>query len=270
MNVYGEISRFYEDYRGEKTIVGQSCEGRNLYAFHVGGDRPVGISQYAIHAREWITAYLALEHVKRGVKRGGVWVLPLMNPDGAELATNGISGVREAWRREFLLRVNCGEDFSLWKANAEAVDLNVNFNARWGTGKSNVTRPAPANYIGQKPFCAPESLALKDFTYAVSPDFTVSWHTKGEEIYWRFYQPLFRALRDKKHAERMRACTGYPLKDSFRSAGGYKDWCVEKLKIPALTVEVGSDRLSHPLAFSELGDILEKCGNALGNFIQGF
>ncbi len=269
MNIYDEISQFYEEYRGEKSIIGHSCEGRNLYAFLIG-DRPVGISQYAIHAREWITAYLALAHIRRGVGKGGVWVLPLMNPDGAALCTQGISSVKALWRRELLLRVNGGEDFSLWKANAEAVDLNVNFDARWGTGKYNLTRPAPANYIGAKPFSAPESLALKDFTYAVRPEFTVSWHTKGEEIYWRFHQPLFRALRDKKHAARLSESTGYPLKEAPRSAGGYKDWCVEKLKIPAMTVETGDDALSHPLGFPALNDILQTCGNALSDLLQGF
>ena len=27
----------------------------------------------------------------------------------------------------------------------------------------------------------------------------------------------------------------------------FKDWCIDKLKIPALTIEVGSDALSHPI-----------------------
>lgn len=271
MNVYEEIGQFYLAYRGEKKIIGTSCEGRNLYAFFVGKhEKPVGISQYAIHAREWITAYLALAHIGRGIGRGGVWIVPLVNPDGALLCTEGIGSVTETWRRSFLLRVNGGEDFSLWKANAEAVDLNVNFDARWGTGKRNVTRPAPEGYVGRKPFCTPESLALKDFTYVVRPDFTVSWHTKGEEIYWRFHQPLLRGLRDKRIAKRLSAATGYPLKEAKHSAGGYKDWCVERLKIPAFTVETGSDALSHPLGFSALGGILKQNYHALEKLTEGF
>ena len=241
-----------------------------MFAFFVGTPSgAVGISQYAIHAREWITAYLALEHVKRGVHAGGVWILPLMNPDGALLATEGIESVKSAARREALWELNGGDDFSLWKANAEAVDLNVNFPARWGSGRSNVRQPAGANYIGTSPLCAPESRALAEFTIKRNPDYTLSWHTKGEEIYWRFHQPFFRALRDLRYAKRLSKFTGYPLKEAPFSAGGYKDWCVETLKIPALTLEVGSDERAHPLGLKDLPDILDKNLNVLAKFNVG-
>ncbi len=270
MNIYEQISAFYESYRGIKEIYGTSEEGRNLYAFFTGeAHAPLGICQYAIHAREWITARLALEQLAVGVPRGGVWFIPLANPDGALLCTEGIGSVRTQWRKQFLLRMNGGEDFSLWKANADAVDLNVNFDARWGTGKSNRTKPASANYIGMRPFSAKESRALKDFTYRVCPQFTVSYHTKGEEIYWRFHQPFFRAARDKRLAKRLSESTGYPLREAPFSAGGYKDWCVEKLKISAFTLEAGADELSHPLGEDALPQILARNLYAIRHLIEG-
>ena len=188
---------------------------------------------------------------------GGVWVLPLMNPDGALLAQEGLEAVCKE-RREFLLDVNKTEDFSLWKANAEGVDLNLNFPARWGKGRGNVTYPAPHGYIGKEPLSAPESSALALFTEEVRPDYTLSWHTKGEEIYWRFHQPLARAMRDKRLAKILSRETGYPLKNTPFSAGGYKDWCVQTLKIPAFTVEVGADERAHPLGQTELADVVKK------------
>lgn len=270
MNIYAEIEKFYEDFEGEKCSVGKSAEGRELFAFFAGEKGgAVGICQYAIHAREWITAYLALEHIRRGVRGGGVWFLPLMNPDGAMLSTEGIESVKDPARREFLLALNGGGDFSLWKANADGVDLNVNFPARWGSGKSNVKEAAPANYIGKCPLCAPESRALAEFTIKIDPKFTISFHTKGEEIYWRFHQPLRRMLRDLRLAKRLAGFTGYPLKEAFCSAGGYKDWCVEELKIPAFTVEVGSDALSHPLGLDTLEGILARCAGAVYQFTEG-
>lgn len=269
MNVYNAVSLFYNRYRGEKLIYGKSAEGRNLYALFVGSGAPVGISQYAIHAREWITSMLALEHVRRGVSRGGVWILPLTNPDGALLATEGIESVRKE-RRAALIELNGCEDFSLWKANTQAVDLNVNFDAHWGTGKYNSRIPAGENYVGTEPFCAPESRALRDFTLRVQPQFTVSWHTKGEEIYWRFHQTGERLKRDLRLAEFLSGSTGYPLREAVGSAGGYKDWCVEKLRIPAFTVEAGSDALSHPLDFSALPDILEKNLDALARLTEEY
>ena len=270
MNVYDAVSLFYNRYRGEKLVYGKSAEGRNLYALFVGQrGAPLGISQYAIHAREWITSMLALEHVRRGVPRGGVWILPLTNPDGALLATEGIESVRKE-RRAALTEINGGEDFSLWKANAEAVDLNVNFDARWGTGKLNSRIPASENYVGCEPLCAPESRALCDFTLRVQPQFTVSWHTKGEEIYWKFHQDGERLKRDFRLAQVLSRSTGYPLKGAKGSAGGYKDWCVEKLRIPSFTVETGNDSHSHPLGFSVLPELLEKNLDALARLSEEF
>ena len=270
MNVYEEVQAFYHGYRGKKRVIGVSREGREIFALFVGSEGgAVGIGVYAIHAREWITAYLAMQHVRRGLPRGGVWVVPLANPDGALLVQEGAESVPLS-RRGGLLYLNGGADFSLWKANARAVDLNVNFDAGWGTGRQNVRAPAPANYIGPAPFSEPETQALRDFTLEQSPSFTVSWHTKGEVIYWRFRQSVLRAMRDKKYAGVLSAATGYPLAEAPGSAGGYKDWCVEKLKIPAFTVEAGRELFSHPLGFSALADIVTKNLDALVKLSYAF
>ena len=270
MNVYEEVSLFYKNFKGEKCVFGKSVEGRNLYALFIGNhEAPIGISQAAIHGREWITALLSLHHAEKNLKRGGVWILPLTNPDGALLSEIGITTVSPE-KRHFLAELNCGYNFSLWKANAKGVDLNVNFDARWGTGARNVFSPAPENYVGESPFCAPESRALKEFTEQIRPDFTVSWHTKGEEIYWRFHQPFFRISRDKKLAKRLSNAINCPLKEAKRSVGGYKDWCIECLKIPAFTVEVGRDDLVHPLGREVLHELKEKYGGALQALTEGY
>lgn len=252
----------------EKRVIGQSVEGRKLFAFFAGKhEYPVGISQYAIHAREWVTALLALAHIQRGVARGGVWIIPLMNPDGALLSEIGLSSA-SAERRE-LLKV-LGGDVRLYKCNAEGVDLNLNFDARWGTGRGNLTYPAPQGYIGKAPHSAVESRALVRFTREVNPDYTLSWHTKGEEIYWRFHQKGQRAVRDKRLARLLCESTGYAVKETPFSAGGYKDWCIEKLKIPAFTIETGCDEWEHPLTREYLLPIEARCKNALYDFTKGF
>ena len=270
MNIYDEVERFYKRFQGRKCIYGKSVEGHPLYAMFIGKEEPpVGISQAAIHGREWITALLALHHIERGLKKGGFWVLPLANPDGVLLSEIGISTLSPSRRKE-LVALNGGYDFSLWKANAEGVDLNVNFDARWGTGKKNITFPAPENYIGECPFSAPESSALKEFTEEIRPDLTVSWHTKGEEIYWRFHQPLFDRLRDKKLARIFSRAVDLPLREAKHSAGGYRDWCIEKLRIPALTVEIGSDLLPHPITREHLPKLKQKYGLALRALSEGY
>ena len=59
-------------------------------------------------------------------------------------------------------------------------------------------------------------------------------------------------------AEKIAQTTGYPLADAKGSAGGYKDWCIQTLKIPSFTIEVGKDEFLHPLGMDALADILEK------------
>ena len=75
---------------------------------------------------------------------------------------------------------------------------------------------------------------------------------------YEFHQKGKRLLRDKRLAKLLANCTGYAIKDTPYSSGGYKDWCIETLKIPAFTIEVGSDNLSHPITKEALGDILTK------------
>ena len=260
MSVYEEISLFYESARTEKRIIGKSWFGRNLYAVKWGEGSPVGIALYAIHGREFITARLAVEQYRFGGLTGCVWFVPLANPDGAEIACLGVESVPKERREEFLRRFGeagtfGGAEYSLWKANGRGVDLNVNFDADWGTGVKNVRFRGSENCIGDFPFSERESLAIKNFTEEIAPDYTVSYHTKGEEIYWRYFQEGERLKRDFRIASALAGSTGYPLRETAGSAGGYKDWCVQKLKIPALTVEVGKDGFAHPLGGEAWEDI---------------
>lgn len=263
VDIYEKTERFYERVTTEKRVIGKSLFGRKIFAVKIGDGAPVGIAQYAIHGREFITAELAFEHFKRGVAAGSFWLIPLLNPDGALLSQVGLSSVLGKRAQKRLLSLNGGEDFSLWKANGRGVDLNVNFDAEWGKGKKNVTQAGAENYIGTHPFSEPETLALKRFTEEIQPEYTVSYHTKGEEIYWYFYQSMRTCPRDKRLALVLSQSTGYPLAHARGSAGGYKDWCVQALKIPSFTIEAGADRFLHPIGKEGLNNIIVKNKDAL-------
>lgn len=262
MDVYGFVRQFYESAKTEKTVLGKSLFGRDIYAIKLGNGNPVGIAQYAMHGREHITAKLSVAQYENGNVIGSVWLIPLVNPDGALLSQQGIRSAPKE-RQEELLALNGGEDFSLWKANGRGVDLNVNFPARWGTGAKNVRFAGAENYIGEKPFSEPETLALKKFTEKIRPQYTLSYHTKGEEIYWRFHQSCERLARDRKLATVLSHATGYPLAEAKNSAGGYRDWCIQRFGIPAFTVEVGLDGWAHPLGDRALTEIIKKNKDAL-------
>ena len=230
MDVLQELKLFYNGWQDEKGYIGCTENGVLIPFVSVKKtEYPVVLLQYAVHAREYITTYLAMlqaqDFLMRG-RRGTAYFIPAVNIDGIVESLYGDG---------------------LYKANSRGVDLNVNFDARWGTGEKNVREKATENYIGERPFSESETKALRDFTLSVRPDVTVSYHSKGEEVYWEFFQEERERKRDYTVAEAVSRATGYPVKSAGVSAGGYKDWCVEKLKIPALTIEVGDDRLSHPI-----------------------
>jgi g-D-glutamyl-meso-diaminopimelate peptidase len=245
VDIYQKTTAFFKAANTEKRIYGKSLSGRNLYGVKLGEGNPVGIAIYAIHGREYITAELAFHHYARGVY-GSIWLLPLANPDGALISERGISSVESREQKELLSKFTA-EEHRLWKANGRGVDLNVNFAADFGKGVRNTTVRGGENCIGDYPFSEVETQSLRDFTLSVAPDYTISYHTKGEEIYWYYHQPLARVARDKRLAVALAASCGYPLRYAKGSVGGYKDWCVQTLKIPAFTVEVGRDELTHPL-----------------------
>lgn len=240
--LYREVANFYDLYKGKKCIIGYTHQNRNLYAFHVGSDYGKQfIAVYAVHAREFITARLALKHIKEGVKKGGGWVIPLLNPDGVAICENGNP---------------------MWKANGRGVDINCNFDADWGTGSLNTRRRGRENCIGDYPFSECESAALSRFTLKIKPSFTLAFHTKGGEIYWEYG-----GCGDERGAEIISGFTGYIPKKIVGSAGGYKDWCIQKLGIPAYTIECGFDELTHPI--ERLRDVKE-CFGLLKYFTENY
>ncbi len=232
-------------------------------AVHRGGYAPPQIIlTAAIHARECYTSLVVLEQIRRfSAVGGGAYFVPLVNPDGAVFFESGETGgfpVLEANRhrqRE-------------WKANAEGVDLNCNFDAHWGRGRSNKLSPGASDYIGAYPFCATESAALATFTQAVGADATVSYHCMGGELYWEFFQSGEARLRDMKLASAIaRKIRVKRVDGHLFSAGGYKDWCISELKIPAFTVELISSG-THPFAPSDFADDIDRNAD-LPEFVLG-
>lgn len=298
--------------------IGESELGRRIPYIFVGNKNGnYMIVQAAIHAREHLTSLLCVNLAKYLITNsrlkmlGGIYFVPMVNPDGVSLCQRGakflsiqfaerllerrqhkqnfcfsserrncgeVGFVEENFRnkatlgdyrqymerivddeRKTLIALNGGsEDFSLWKANIDGVDLNTNFDARWGEGAQNVFVPSAAGYVGEFPFSARESLALAEFTSKIKPLVTLSYHLKGEEIYWEFGQKSHRRFRDLRFAQAISRYTGYKIVNELPSAGGYKDWCVEKFRIPSFTIEVGNDKFSHPFPYSEFPVIFEQ------------
>ena len=273
------LSGYLDDCRklaelgAEQIEIGRTVLNRPIFAFEIGCGYPKILAQYAIHAREHITYYLANLHSVYLLKTipagaGTIYILPVINVDGVALCLDGVDSAGAM--ADNLLELNRSTDFSQWKANARGVDLNVNFDARWGTGKQNVLNAGAQNYIGSAPNSEPETRSLIAFTEQIKPDVTLSFHSKGEVIFWDFHQSPSALVRDKKIGKILAKSTGYCLRRTRASAGGYKDWCIEHLGIPAYTIEVGSESIPHPINKEYLPQIFNETKNIFADLIGYF
>lgn len=225
-------------------VVGYSTLGQAIYGVHLGDYSGKQILiEGGIHAREYPSTLVLCDMIDYMTSQelpGGVYAIPLTNPDGARLVLDGLDWIPCQKLKDYILHINDGsDDFSQWKANILAIDLNVNFDALWGEGSQNVFCVAPGNFIGYFPESEREVRNLIDFSYRVRPDLTLSYHTKGDVIYYGFELLTTEELnRDREIAEFISTINGYTPTKTEASVGGYSDWASEYLKVPAFTVEI--------------------------------
>ena len=271
MGVYMVFKDLYKKIEELKSIegvdffeVGKSLLGQSIFGAHVGNFAgPQIFIEGAIHAREYVTALLIVEMVKYYANlnfNGGIYFVPLVNPDGVRLVLDGASWLPCGKFRDYILSLNnYSNDFSLWKANGEGVDLNVNFDALWGRGVQNVFCPASGNFVGFYPNSEREVRALIEFMQKTKIDLSLSYHTKGEVIYYGFEVLSDEALaRDYAFASTISNITGYPIIKTTGSVGGFSDWVSLNFDIPAFTIEVGSNDIPHPIGEEYLSEIFER------------
>lgn len=252
----------------ETSVVGYSTLNKPIYAFHLGNyDGPQMIMEGGIHAREYLSTLFLIEETKylstMDITNGGIYIIPLVNPDGVMLVLNGANSISCETLKQYLLLLNQGnQNFGLWKANINGVDLNVNFNAYWGQGSQNVFCPSSGNFVGFYPESEREVRALIDFTKKVNPAITISWHTKGEVIYYGFESLSEQSLqRDYEIALKLSAVNGYPVIKTEGSVGGYSDYVSLVYDVPAFTIELGNANIPHPLGEENLLEKFEQNKN---------
>lgn len=264
------------------TVIGKSVQNKNIYAICTKNkSKKWAIITAGIHAREHLSTDLVCKMIQKYAKMCAekcrimskntknspktcsflpfnIAFVPQVNPDGADLAIHGTTGLLPELAKH-IISINGSPDFSAYKANFNGVDLNNNFPANWHQKFTKTNVPASQGFYGKKPLSEPESKALYKFTKKLSPFITISYHLKGEEIYYDFFQKGTQKLRDQQIAKIFSLSTGYRIKSTQNcSSGGYKDWCVSSLEIPALTVELGDDKFAHPYPQNQLENIYKK------------
>lgn len=237
---------------------GRSVEKRELLRIRMGKGRNHIHLNGAHHGMEWITSALLVqfvsdladcvmtgrsfcgENASRLLSACTLDIVPMVNPDGVEYAQQH-------------KKLN-------WQSNANGVDLNHNYPAKFYEGKlleeeTGILGPCASRFSGFHPLDQPETYSMSKLICAEVPNMVIAFHAQGKEIYYEF--------DGKQHKEAL--CIAYKLADAagyevsipdgFSSYSGMKDWVIDRFRIPAFTVEVGEGE--NPLPMEQFPQILE-------------
>lgn len=174
--------------------IGKSAEGRDLNMIKISDnvdtdeDEPEVLFNCNQHAREHLTTEMCMSiverftdgyesdaKVKEMVDSKEIWVVPMVNPDGAMYDIEG------------------GE-YKMWRKNRqdEGTDLNRNWDYMWGCCGGSDEDPSGETYRGSAGFSAPETKALSDWVASRNVDGEqqikahIDFHTYSELVLWPF------------------------------------------------------------------------------------
>ncbi len=277
MDRYDSLKSDILSLMGEKNldhhVYGKSFLGENLYVFHKGSYKSKQLLITAsMHAREYISCKVVLNLIKDYKLNIGCYFFPLVNPDGVKLVLEGNSFIKDDALKSLLLRLNHNsQNFSLWKANARGVDLNVNFNAMWGKGKFVKKLPGPSGYVGEYPNSEIENKCLLNFIQNKDFYMSIAYHSKGNVVYYGFEKLNKKEQKNaKKIAKTIAKHLKYKTIQSKGSTGGLSDYLSYVYKIPSFTIELGDDNLKHPISLSEFDKIYKNQYDMLKKIVEKY
>ena len=105
---------------------------------------------------------------------------------------------------------------------------------------------------------------MYEYTQRLSPALTLSWHSQGRVIYWKYLD--LEPPGARRIAELFGALSGWAVEETPYASGfaGYKDWFLQDFDRPGFTLEVG--RGVNPLPIADFDTI---CRESLGVLVYG-
>ncbi|MBO6308432.1 MAG: hypothetical protein J6N70_06235 [Oribacterium sp.] len=249
-------------------VLATTADAGNLYHVVVGNPQAKHkvLVHAGIHAREYIVCQVVMRQIasllemqKAGTVYKGcsipellnntcIHFVPMVDPDGITLVQGGLEALNSEDARMSVMTIagmdnaaDMGQYIRTWKNNINGVNLNRNFDANWKETPSKVDHPSSMNYKGTAPECEIETKVLADLTRSLMPDRTISYHTQGKVIYWYFGETGNYKNEGYNLASIVSQNTGYRISNTWaeKDAAGFKDWAVQKLDIPSVTIECG-------------------------------
>ena len=256
--------------------IGKSVLNRPIECFKISNKPDTVFMCGGVHGMEWITSsllYLFIINIGDAIinqkyyfnkkileclSKKSIAIVPCVNPDGVEISIHGSNSAKHF--KEFVESISQGNTND-WQSNAYGVDINHNFNAGWEQVKKmelslGIEKPEKTRYGGTAPENQPETIALTKFCRKTKLHTAIAFHSQGEEIYWNYGNNTPPESIDM--AKNMSILSGYNIgfPEEIATGGGFKDWVIEELKIPAFTIEIGKGK--NPLDISQLIPIYSK------------
>ena len=265
-------------------MIGKSCYGNDIKALKIGDASAYCLIAAAFHGSERITSTVALMFLenlcralekddyiaglkaRRAIVGRGVIIVPCVNPDGVQIAINGVDG---AWKYAENVRKIAASSSEKWNANARGVDINHNFDAGWTVLRNmeieeGIVGPSPRRYGGYMPESEPETATITRLCRRVPVEMLITFHSQGEEIFYEYGKNT--PEKALYIAKIFSALTDYTLvkNEGLYSSGGLKDWFIEEFSRPAFTVEIGKGK--NPLPPTQMMPIYAKLREILFTF----
>lgn len=265
---YGEmiedISLLAAKYPGIITVssMGTSSYGRNIPVVIIGNTNATKkvLVQSTIHAREYMCTLVVMEIIEyicdsyysnevNGIKYSDLLnnvcfhVIPMVNPDGVEIAQRGYDGAAtEATRMWLQSQVASGAKMSRIKSNANGVDLNRNFSIGFGNGKKISAAPCFEFYPGGSSMDQAETHGLAQYSSKGFYAF-VNYHSSGQIIYYGAgINTPENAERSKALANLLAGYNNYKTVSESQTAvyGSFGDYVQKTYDRPSATLEIGT------------------------------
>ena len=235
------------------SVIGYSHDERKIPMLQMGTSDKCLICSAGIHGRESVNPILMLkiiedycmnpEAVHKLMETYSICFLPLMNPDGYEIALCGYQSIRNPIYRHTILMD--GIPYEEWKFNGRGVDINRNFPCKSFRVQGRMLYPGSEN----------ETQALigvfRQFPNSVG---YIDFHSRGQIIYcFRGAMPASYNKESERMARHLQSLAHYDLGSSGEefgdasSGGNSVNYYSEVFHKLALTVETVADEAVFPL-----------------------
>ena len=259
---FDELRTQYSAVMTDRIIIGESMEGRDIWAFKVSDnpnedeEEPEVLYTGLTHAREPVGMMNLFYFVQLLCENYGtdpeltylvdnreMWFIPVINPDGylynESIQPNG-GGMHRKNRRD----TNCGDGTN------RGVDLNRNYGYGWGANNTGSSPdPCSTTYRGTEEFSEPETAAVRDFVEDREFMNVLHYHTYSNVLIHPYGNASLPEEPDlttyREVGEEMTHYNGYAVGTGFEVIGytvngDAVDWSYGDQGLIAYTPEVGS------------------------------